>query len=85
VAGRVGVVCWKEQIRSFRAREVVAVGVKRGQHAEGDVSPSRNYGGKVMAFSLSSARSKTLSLAPVRRSGRAVRTLAKVLARGLKA
>ncbi len=29
-------------------------GVKRGQHAEGDVSPSRNYGGKVMAFSLSS-------------------------------
>jgi hypothetical protein len=36
---------------SARARSWL-FGAKRGQHAEGDVSPLRDYGGKVTAFSV---------------------------------
>jgi hypothetical protein len=35
----------------FARAKLWLFGVKRGQHPEGDVSPSRDYGGKAMAFS----------------------------------
>jgi hypothetical protein len=45
VAGRVGVACWKKQSERLARAKLWLFGVKRGQHAEGDVSPSRDYGG----------------------------------------
>jgi len=42
----------EEAIRLFRAGEVMAIGVKRGQHAEGGVSPSRDYGDRVKMIAI---------------------------------
>jgi hypothetical protein len=51
VAGQVGVVCWREQFRSFHAGEVVGcLGLGEGSPT-GAHLPSRDCGSKVMEFS----------------------------------